>query len=530
MTHRTIQRILTRAMAAATALAAVILPSCIKDDIPYPHIQANITDFVVADQLQNARIDTTAMTVTVYLPEPANIYAVQVTDYAVTPGATVTDSVFSRPLDLSQPLKVNLFLYYDYEWTITASQEIERYFTFEGQVGSSQIDAGAHTVTALISDKMDIANVLIESIKLGAEGSTYSPDVTAGSHVDLSQPLSIEVTTHGHTDTWTVTVTATASSVDTERVDAWTNVAWVYGQGQAGGEFGVEYRLQGETTWTRAPQDWLTVDGGSFCSRLIHLSPLSVYEARAISGEDLGSIVTFTTGATTQCPNMDFDTWWLDGKIWCPWAEGGEPYWGTGNKGAATLGNSNTTPTLNTVSGSGQAAQLQTRFVGISFLGKLAAGNIFVGSYVRTVGTNGVLSMGRPFTERPTALRGYLDYTTAPISHTTTGLESLKGQPDTCVVWCALIDSPEPQEIRTDPKDRLLFNPNSDYVIAYGNLEFGQDVHPYTPFEIKLNYKATDRVPKYILITASASKYGDFFTGGDGATLLVDDFELIYDY
>ena len=517
--------------AAATVLClATTLASCIKDDIPYPHIQANITDFVVEDQLQNARIDTVNQTVTVYLPEVTNIYAVRVTHYAVTDGATVTDSVFSRPLDLSQPLKVNLFLYYDYEWTITAQQDIVRYFTFEGQIGSSVIDVDNHTVTALINDRMDIHSVLVQTLKLGAEGSVMSPDNLVGNHMDFSQPVKVEVTTHGHTDVWTITLTPTEAKVNTERVDAWTNVAWVYGQGEAGGDFGVEYRLSGDEQWTKAPADWLTVDGGSFRARLIHLSPLTTYEARATSGDEAGTAVSFTTGATTQCPNMNFDEWWLDGKIWCPWPEGGEAYWGTGNKGAATLGNSNTTPTLNTVSGSGQAAQLQTKFVGISFLGKLAAGNIFVGYYVRTVGTNGVLSMGRPFTERPTKLTGYLDYTTAPISSTTSGFEDLKGRPDTCVVWCALVDCPDPVEIRTDPKDRQLFDANADYVIAYGNVQFGEDVHPYTPFEVELTYKATDRVPKYILITASASKYGDFFTGGDGATLLVDDFKLLYDY
>ncbi len=33
-----------------------------------------------------------------------------------------------------------------------------------------------------------------------------------------------------------------------------------------------------------------------------------------------------------------------------------------------------------------------------------------------------------------------------------------------------------------------------------------------------------------MIITASASKYGDYFTGGDGAVLYVDDFLFEYDY
>ncbi|MDE5661445.1 MAG: PCMD domain-containing protein, partial [Muribaculaceae bacterium] len=34
----------------------------------------------------------------------------------------------------------------------------------------------------------------------------------------------------------------------------------------------------------------------------------------------------------------------------------------------------------------------------------------------------------------------------------------------------------------------------------------------------------------YIIVCASASKYGDYFTGGVGSTLWIADFELEYDY
>ena len=35
--------------------------------------------------------------------------------------------------------------------------------------------------------------------------------------------------------------------------------------------------------------------------------------------------------------------------------------------------------------------------------------------------------------------------------------------------------------------------------------------------------------PTYIVISAAASRYGDYFTGGRGSTLYVDEFEFIYD-
>ena len=37
------------------------------------------------------------------------------------------------------------------------------------------------------------------------------------------------------------------------------------------------------------------------------------------------------------------------------------------------------------------------------------------------------------------------------------------------------------------------------------------------------------RTPKYIVLVAAASKYGDYFSGGVGRVLYVDEFSLVYD-
>jgi len=85
-------------------------------------------------------------------------------------------------------------------------------------------------------------------------------------------------------------------------------------------------------------------------------------------------------------------------------------------------------------------------------------------------------------------------------------------------------------QIRTNPNNRQLFDKNSSAVIAYGELLCAENTNGWQEFEITLNYRSTSRVPNYILITAAASKYGDFFTGGTGACLYVDQFSLSYDY
>ena len=513
----------------AAACVCASLAGCIKDDIPYPHIQPNFLTFNVVGQDRGTQIDSASRSVTVYLPETVDIENVAVESYTITPGASIASGALPSTLNLTEPYEVTLSLYQDYVWTIAARQTIERYMTLSAQVGTSEIDPASHTVTANIASRADIASVLVESLKLGPEGSTMSPDLQ-GQRVDFSSPVTVDVTAWGRTTSWTITVGQVEADITTLRVDAWTSVAWVYGEGQTGREMGVEYRLQGDEQWTRlAPAD-ITVDGGSFYGRIIHLQPLTSYEARTYSGQNVGETMQFTTGSAPQVPNASLDSWWQDGKVWCPWAEGGEQWWDTGNKGATTIGQSNSVPTTDTSTGEGWAAKLETKFVGIGPLGKLAAGNLFAGRYVRTDGTNGILSFGRPFTERPTKLRGYFKYTTAEINYASTEWQSLKGQPDTCVVWCALIDQDEPFEIRTNPKNRQLFDENGPYVVAYGRMETGQTVENYIPFEVELNYKSTQRVPKYILITCSASKYGDYFTGGNGAVLYVDDFALDYDY
>ena len=56
------------------------------------------------------------------------------------------------------------------------------------------------------------------------------------------------------------------------------------------------------------------------------------------------------------------------------------------------MGDSNTIPTDDTSNGTGKAAKLESRFVGVAGIGKFAAGNIFAGS--RFMGTNSSLFLG----------------------------------------------------------------------------------------------------------------------------------------
>ncbi|MFG6396789.1 MAG: PCMD domain-containing protein [Muribaculaceae bacterium] len=512
------------------SVASLSLQGCLQNNIPYPRIQPDFLTMEADGLVKPAEIDAANRMVTLTFGEEVNIKAAQITSYTITEGASFTSGNLSAPIDLSEYYICTLSLYQNYDWVIKGVQTIERYFTVENQVGATIIDVGGRRVKVNVSSNGGgLKNVKVLTMKLGPVNSIVTPALE-GETIDLTRPVDVTVRAYGEECVWTIIGEEVTSNVQTVRADAWTNVAWVYGAGLDGVDNGVEYRQYGSQEWIKAPSAWVTNTGSTFYARLVSLNPETEYEARTYGGDEYGDVVRFTTGSIVQVPNSSLSDWSKNGAVWQPWGEGQTPYWDTGNKGAATLGQSNVVPTSDTSSGTGQAAMLQTKFVGVGIIGKIAAGSVFIGSYLRTDGTNGVLQFGREFTERPTKLRGYFNYKTAPINKASAEYQHLMGQPDTCVVWCALIDSPEPFECRTNPKDQNLFDPSASYVVAYGRMQCGQDVPQYIPFEVELQYTATNRRPTYLVVVASSSKYGDYFTGGDGAVMCVDDLELLYDY
>ena len=66
-------------------------------------------------------------------------------------------------------------------------------------------------------------------------------------------------------------------------------------------------------------------------------------------------------------------------------------------------------------------------------------------------------------------------------------------------------------------------------IVAFAELkEDGSTNNEYKEFNLKLEYLKSTETPRYIGIMCTSSKYGDYFIGGEGSTLFIDDFELIY--
>lgn len=518
-------------LVAVAMLAAVMLSlqGCIKNDIPYPRLPQMILAIAAEGESRTAYIDSLAFEVNIYLDETTDIENVRFSEYRISEGGVSDPDLLQGTYNMTTPLYVTLSRFQEYSWEIIAHQDIERYFEVSGEIGASVIDPVGHRVIVNMPEGTDLSHLTLQRVKLGPAGiTTLSPDLRPGP-IDLLYPMRVEVTCHGRTEIWTIYAQFSELVVNTVSVDAWSQVIWAYGNCPSELSGGFEYREVSDTEWTPVPEEYVSRSQGIFSCYIPHLEPLSEYAVRAVAGDEVGNEVLVRTQATADIPDGDFEQWNLGGKggnMWCPWDKEGARFWDTGNSGSITLNENLTVPTEHTATGSGLAARCETKYLIV----KLGSGSIFTGEYLRTEGTNGVLGFGRPWDLRPTKLRGYYQYSAADIGYASSEYDYLKGRPDTCHIYVALTDWTAPYEIRTKPSDRRLFDRNASYVIAYGELVFSGKMDSYQAFEIKLDYKDTSRVPSYLQITCSASKYGDYFTGGNGSVLYVDQFSFDYDY
>ena len=527
-------------------LLAAVLCGCIKNDIPFARIPLSITALKVEGQIGTTSFSEKDRTATVTLAETVNPKKVKIDSIGYTDKAVAALSS-GDVIDLTNDVEVTLSLYQDYVWKIMRNQPIERRLTVSNQVGNAVFDEDKRLVTINITKSASLRDVELVDLKLGPTGAAYNgsaeglPAVSWNRYANYAE-TTIHVTYSDFIDEeWTVKVYNSDSDVLTERADGWVNVAWMYGAGVAGTECGFEYREAGAENWIAVPKEYVTVNGGQFYARVPHLKANTTYECRAFSDGQRAKEVQFSTVDMGSFPNMGFEDWHKSEKsVICPWAKDGSKFWDTGNHGSAIVGEKNVTTNVKDIR-PGSTGQYAACLSSQNILGvKFAAGNLFVGEYKKTQGTNGILGFGREFVSYPTALKGWFKYKTAPITEVSKGYEKLKNQPDTCIVWVALGDWELTQnaetgqktavEIRTDNNNNgKYFDKNDPHVIAYGEMTCGEDVNEYKSFEVKLDYRATNRVPTSLLIVCSASKYGDYFTGGE-SVMWIDDFSLVYDY
>lgn len=308
-------------------------------------------------------------------------------------------------------------------------------------------------------------------------------------------------------------------------------------------EVGFRYRAQGGQ-WNYiagVPESRSLAVGTRFAAVLTGLTPATTYEYLTVSDNfESTDAMTFTTEAEPQLPNSSFEEWSTSGKTVLLAANANNLFWDSGNHGSSTMSKNITDKSTQYVHSGTYSAQLTSQFVGVGSIGKFAAGNAFVGKYLKTDGTDGVLGWGRPFTARPKAFRIWIKYNPGTVQKKGAVSGYLnEGDQDQGAIYMALVDGTVdtydgqkwPAVIKTKASERKLFNPEGENVIAYGAkfLESATDGDGLIELVVPLTYRRNDTRPAALIFVASASRYGDYFCGGEGSTLWIDDIELIYE-
>ena len=300
----------------------------------------------------------------------------------------------------------------------------------------------------------------------------------------------------------------------------------------------LQWRKSTDSEWTNVPKSALTNgEKDTYTYKLSNLTPATdyVYRMNYNNGNiNVNSTETpFTTENTLQPENAGFENWNKNGKVWYPNASGSS-YWNSSNPGSAgVMGDKyNVTTGITDGAYNGTSANLQSMNVVIAF----AAASLFTGTFDGLIDTDGAkLGWGVSFTSRPSALKGYMKYTTGGINcgKKPSGTDAPdKNENDACQIRCALLterlkvanaNNSDGYELSTS-----LNWENDPRIIAYGQITQNTSDSDWKSFNIPLIYRSLTTKPKYVLVVCSSSKWGDYFYGSDSSNLKLDDFSFEY--
>lgn len=288
-----------------------------------------------------------------------------------------------------------------------------------------------------------------------------------------------------------------------------------------------QYRNKLDPEWITLDASKVTVNTSAkrYAGRADGLEPGSEYIFRAVSAADIedgreSKELTFSTEGASDIHNLSFDYWWDKGSYWMPNESSDIKVWDSANSSGMTT----TTSWVDDDVVSGKAARLESLDAA-----KFAAGNIFTGEFkgVTVIPMGAELYWGVPFKSRPIALKGYYKYSPKEISHKNSPYNDISGMDQGQILMC-LTDWSDRFVVSTGANQFVNFDTDPG-IIAFGAVyPDGQD-SDYVEFTIPLVYRSLTRIPEYVVIAGASSRYGDYFTGGAGSVLLLDEFRLVYD-
>lgn len=530
---------------------ALLLSSCMEYDMALPRTLAEFTDFQV-ENADKVTIDRDTRTVTIELNETADLSGVNVTSIALNENSKFATGSFPEVLDLTEPYKVTLRMYYDFDWTIVASQKVSRYVKCLNQVGDASFDVERKEAFVYVSKSQRLKNLVVNDLKFELEGSKI---VSTTGLVDGQQqtqtcsfPMTLDCTvkrtflveSRGERVEWSLTAIPKDVPAQITSIAAWCWSADLMAEFDGTSTPpSVMYKAAADSDWIEVVSDKVTVDGINVKARIEGLEQGTSYEAKLVfNGKEL-PVKVFKTDEPQQIPNMNFDAWWQDGKVWYPYAQDAAPAdkaWDSANKGAAQYIGSSTLPEYEDLPEAGKReGAAAVKMVSKWAMVKFAAGNLYTGKFNHLVGIEGAnLDWGVPFTAKPKALKGWYKY--EPQLITRQNNTQIAGKEmDKCQLQVLLIqtDSPyivQPMNGLNGPtyKGVALDLATEPTVIARFIHNMDGTGGEWKQFELPLEYRDY-RQPTYVIVTAASSYLGDFFTGGEGSTMLIDEFEFVYE-
>ena len=304
-----------------------------------------------------------------------------------------------------------------------------------------------------------------------------------------------------------------------------------------GGRWFTEERPAGlRFQWKKATDsEWTDYTGSvsyndaaaTFSAELYGLQGATAYLFRVKTDKDEETReVAFTTATAGTIPNLNMDDWYKDGSAWYPGASSSSRVWDSANGGTASFGTVPTTPEESDVV-HGKAARMESTSVTVVVITKFAAGNIYIGDFVKVSGVGAELDWGIPFSSRPVALHGYYKYSPRPIDFAETNPYNVsKGDMDACSIKMYLCDWSA--KFRVNTSNKVFLQDDDPSIIAMCDFTSNVATDGYVEFTFPLQYRDA-RTPKYVVIVGAASRLGDYFTGGKGSTLWLDELSLVYD-
>lgn len=344
----------------------------------------------------------------------------------------------------------------------------------------------------------------------------------------------------------TITVNPNDASAAVLSANPWAKFAYLKAESVNPGGADIstlkfQYRVKDTEAWTDATATKETVEGADiYTGKATKLEPATTYEYRLVNTDaSFESSGEFTTEEAKELYNGGFELWETVDKTIYPGskAEAGNTtsFWNTSNPGTsqgigATGGALNPTTGVTSPIVEGKyAAELKSAYKFIAF----AAASLYTGNFLGLSGMSANMEFGKPFTSRPIALKGHYKYTPKVINHvkrTPEGVTIIQNETmDQCAIFIAL--AKKSFTFNNEKEEEYIDYENDPNIIAYGELPSGAATsgEGYTEFSIPLKYNNLTDVPTHIIVVCSASKYGDYMTGGEGSTLYVDDFSLVYD-